>query len=800
MLTSRFVDASPATIRIYFWRDPDPERPDDPPVQDTVQRVDLFFDGTAAGNGNNNPIFLQPVLPRHMFGDARSGSRLTWLQREGSTFLYALLPSLPWSHEEILLGATGSLSADAFRTPAHPATARMWLVTGSAFIPCSGLGASLVQPFDGDVSLAAFSCVPHAGDEPAFRIVLELAGALNFTRDGLPDDALLPIPIPGPPPPDSPFYGETADTASFALRQPPWPSEAIGPDLYEPSPDAVAFFQSQASANATSYSSTAGTQESDRWGWNELWDVQFSADQQMQNDITSQRVSRCRFGSSDYPLAMRPCSELAIGGASSLCLTCVGVNETALAADLVPLMLMAPQPSDMVVSIYLAFWWANVLVRVSVPNDPAALALHFWRRPKLDAVVPGNPGPLAAALISGRNLCTVGDCAGDFVSLPAPQVLFGEAPASSVMPLSTSALQFISPPVPRLGTPEWPVVRITVRNSRGYESINALTTRYPDTEVMLQLASAAPPFFVPCDETSPVELPTPLTVRAARLIDPVDQIVEVIAGRGLACNVSSRTAGATLMRMQLAGSGAVSAGASDVFASALPHNASAAATVVFPPFAALAQFSVSSVRLQIACSFVDAANDELQLLLDLPAAPLRTVMCSHPQPAVLSQEPLAPWSLRLASSDFSGNLLPGVGNSDSPDSANVSVCGFTALPPRLPPVLAGKVVCSVHAANESQAASQGSLFLTGASAVPNACALSPRLGAAPTGVCALASRLLSKNTIRLGSASTQRHDRRIRLLPRFTRLPHLPHASSSLFLQATAWSTSPVLPLPATTA
>lgn len=90
-------------------------------------------------------------------------------------------------------------------------------------------------------------------------------------------------------------------------------------------------------------------------------------------------------------------------------------------------------------------------------------------------------------------------------------------------------------------------------------------------------------------------------------------------------------------------------------------------------------------------------------------------MCKPPQPAVLSQEPLAPWSLLLqvAQPFVTPDTMPIDGGSSSPVD-----CASATRPP-LPAVLDGKVVCSVRAADETQAAAQGTLFLTGASTVPS---------------------------------------------------------------------------------
>lgn len=603
VLTTRFVGASVGAIRLYYWRDPAAD--DDPPVDATLRRSDLVFDGSAAANGGSSPQFAQPRLQRHAVrvGSA-TGVRLDWLPRDGSGFLFAVLPAWPWAADEIS-SATGGLPSLAWASPAPAQTTRMWLVNGSHFIPCPD--PVLNFNFDDDITQTAVSCMPHAGNEPAMRIVVELAGAINITRDGLDGEALLPIPIPGPPPVSSPFYGEwfsgsgedTGRTISFLIRQPPWLQRAVGPDFYEPSPDAIA---------AAAAAGPGGTPTSDdaRWNWRLTWDAQFVGDAQMLDDIARGHIARCSFGNADYPLVLQTCARMVAGQAVfEPCVTCVGVNETELAATLVPAMSLSAPPGDMVARIYLSFWWANVRITVMIASDPSSYSLRFWRRPLLESVVPLRLTPTSPAVVAGRNLCTEGTCSGGFSVVPQPLVLVGTFSADSVQPISNGALSFSAPDIPS-GTPGWPVFNVSVRNMHGYSSLNTLTVRYPEADATVELAAPPPAYFVPCDASMPVPLPAPLAVRVAK------QDVADLSGRTAACNLTSRTTGASLMAAtgSTAGPGAgAGAGAGDVYAVSTPSSSASgynetadSRVLVFPPFAVLAQFSVPSVQLLVSCS------------------------------------------------------------------------------------------------------------------------------------------------------------------------------------------------------
>lgn len=685
-VTERLANASVAAIQVFFTNSSaalaaaqpaagadsqlPPPLPYIPASAANTTSVRLAFDGTPAANEGIIPVIPRPLLAiryLNIFDQLAD-----WLPRQTGGFVEVIVSSLLWSAADVTAATGGTalgqqLPQLAFRTPAPPLSVRAWLVDRAGHISCRVVRLSInAEDYYSSVLFPA-----PAGDQAAMRVVVEVAGVVNMTSDGLPGDALLPLPAFGEPTDDR-WIARDRGESRFALRYPPGIGSEDKQYIYEPSPDMAA-------------SSPA-----------RLVDVRARADRQFLIDAAAGRVTSCLIAGSSYPVSVADpdCSD-------DCSVLCIGVNESAVAEALVPRM---AQQGQTLTGVPFGIWWGP-LPYVWAPESDRDGGLRFYRRAQLSYTVPSYLVPGVLVTLVGSTLCGDPLCA---IQLPPLlSVAAGGVPVQDLQYVSTSVLRFTAPLVPRT-TPGWPLVNISFRDARGYAAANDVVVSYPETDgVLIAPAAPLPPYFVPSDADAAVALPSPIVVMA--VLDGIP-----LQGKRMNCSLSSRSSRASLRNMDVDGA--------DVAGRSGPDG-----TVRFPSVAVLASFSVAQASLLVSCRFDSSPNTALELRIDLPAAPLRVVLCKPPQAAVLSQDAMLPWSLAVVNASASSSFRPGSSIDSGIDTR--AACAGPRLP--LPADIIASIVCSVRSANASApsaatgdgapaaaAAAASALFLQGASAVP----------------------------------------------------------------------------------
>lgn len=546
VITDHFADAHIAAVQLYYSRtdsggDGDGSDPQQIPTSAAnVTSTVLAFDGSMAANLGAVPFVPRPQLVSPRYVNVFD-QPLDWLPRQVGGIVRAALASRLWSSEDIA-ASTGSavlqreLPQLAFRSPSPPRSVRVWLVDHNGHIPCPVLRAG---PDSNDPSATlVFAAVP-AGDQPGMRLVLEVAGIINITADGLPGDAALPLPFAGPP--SDPRWRVTeAGASDFALRYPPFLGAEDKQYLYEPSPDAPA-------------SSAA-----------RLVNVRARGDWQFLQDFAAGRVNACLIAGRTYPAVL---PELDYQCYDDCPVICKGVNESAVAEAVIP---RAMELQQSIVGVHFGIWWAGV-TQVWSPDSDRDGGLRFVRRAKLRFTVPYELAPGDSATLVGDNLCIDPMCAIPLTLPPSLSVSIGGVPVQDLQFVSTSVLRFTAPLVPR-STPGWPLVNVTFRDAHGYASFNEISVSYPATDgVVIEPAAPLPPYFVPSDADAVIALPSLITVRA--VLDGIPLGGE----KAMNCTLSSRSSRASLRNSDVDGA--------DITARSGPDG-----IAYFPSVAVLASF------------------------------------------------------------------------------------------------------------------------------------------------------------------------------------------------------------------